>query len=60
MLVTGVPECCEVAWRACFNLVGTWCTLGGLHPQDMVNEAVKEYFKKVFHLEKQAKGNGQI
>ncbi|GAW87913.1 conserved hypothetical protein [Bathymodiolus platifrons methanotrophic gill symbiont] len=38
--------------NAIFNLVGTWWTFGGLHPQDMVSEAVKEYFKKVFDLEK--------
>jgi len=33
-----------------FDLVGTWWTFGGLHPQDMVDEAVKEYF--IFHLDK--------
>ncbi len=35
-----------------FDLVGTWWTFGGLHPQDMVDEAVKEYFKEIFYLHK--------
>jgi len=35
-----------------FDLVGTWWTFGGLHPQDMVDEAVKEYFQKIFNLDK--------
>ena len=34
-----------------FDLVGTWWTLGGLHPQDMVNEAVEEYFQQLFGLD---------
>ncbi len=33
------------------DLVGTWWTLGGLHPQDMVNETVGEYFQQLFGLE---------
>ncbi len=31
-------------------LVGTWWTLGGHHPQDMVNEIVEEYFNQLFGL----------
>lgn len=37
--------------NALLDLVGTWWTFGGLHPQDMVNEAVENYFQKLFGLE---------
>jgi hypothetical protein len=30
------------------DLVGTWWTLGGLHPQDLVEEAMEDYFGKLF------------
>jgi hypothetical protein len=30
------------------DLVGTWWTLGGLHPQDLVEEASDEYFERLF------------
>jgi hypothetical protein len=30
------------------DLVGTWWTLGGLHPQDLVEEALEDYFVKLF------------
>ena len=33
------------------DLVGTWWTFGGLHPQDMVKESVKDYFQQLFGLE---------
>jgi len=33
------------------DLVGTWWTLGGHHPQDMVNESVKDYFQQLFVLD---------
>ena len=32
------------------DLVGTWWTFGGLHPQDMVNESVEDYFRQLFGL----------
>ena len=33
-----------------FNLVGTWWTFGGLHPQDMVNETTEAYFQQLFEI----------
>jgi hypothetical protein len=30
------------------DLVGTWWTMGGLHPQDLVEEAMEDYFGKLF------------
>lgn len=30
------------------NLTGTWWTMGGLHPQDLIEEASDGYFKRLF------------
>ena len=30
------------------DLTGTWWTLGGLHPQDLVEEASEDYFNQLF------------
>ena len=32
------------------DLVGIWRTFGGLHPQDMVNKSVEDYFRQLFGL----------
>lgn len=31
-----------------FDLVGTWWTLGGLHPEDMLDKPARTYFKRLF------------
>jgi len=35
------------------DLVGTWWTFGGLHPQDMVNESVEDYFQQLFGMDEE-------
>lgn len=38
----------ETVDNTTLDLVGTWWTFGGLHPQDMVVETVEDYFQQLF------------